>query len=156
MFHKHRILIGLLVVSLSLTAFSSPLQEAGQGSGVSWWVWVLVVLVPLALLVWWWLCRRPEEAAAPTAEAEAPPTPDDLTRIEGIGPKISRLLQAAGITNFAQLAATDVSRLEQIVREAGITIADPSTWPEQASLAAAGEWDVLEALQDELKGGRRA
>ena len=32
---------------------------------------------------------------------------------------------------------------------------DPSTWPEQASLAAAGEWDALQALQDELKGGRR-
>jgi hypothetical protein len=32
---------------------------------------------------------------------------------------------------------------------------DPSTWPEQGSLASAGEWDALQALQDELKGGRR-
>jgi len=172
MFRKHSTLVVLLVVSFALTAFSSPLQEAGQGGGVPWWVWLLVVLVLLALLVWWWQRRCAEETAAPTAEAEAvapsrvaeappvarpaPPTPDDLTRIEGIGPKISGLLQAAGITTFAQLAATDVGRLEQIVREAGITIADPSTWPEQASLAAAGEWDALEVLQDELKGGRRA
>lgn len=64
--------------------------------------------------------------------------------------------QTLGITTFAQLAATDVSRLDQIVREAGITLAGASTWPEQASLAAAGKWDALEALQDELKGGRRA
>jgi predicted flap endonuclease-1-like 5' DNA nuclease len=83
------------------------------------------------------------------------PAPDDLQRIEGIGPKISGLLQAAGITTFAQLAAGDVGRLERIVREAGITIADPTTWPEQARLAAAGRWDELEVLQEELKGGRR-
>jgi predicted flap endonuclease-1-like 5' DNA nuclease len=94
------------------------------------------------------------EAVAPPRAAEAL-APDDLQRIEGIGPKISGLLQAAGITTFAQLTASDVGRLEQIVREAGITIADPTTWPEQARLAAAGRWDELEVLQEELKGGRR-
>lgn len=94
------------------------------------------------------------EAPAPV-EKPAPPVPDDLKRIEGIGPKISDVLQAAGITTFAQLAATDVSRLEQILMEAGLRLADPSTWPEQASLAADGQWDALEALQNELKGGKR-
>ncbi len=161
MFRKYSILIGLLVVSLALTGFSSPFQTAGQKSGIPWWV---IILVLLALLLGWWLLRRPGKEAAPTAEAEAvvpahvaeTPTPDDLKRIEGIGPKISGLLQAAGITTFAQLAATDVSRLKQIITEAGLSaLADPTTWPEQARLAAAGEWDALEALQDELKGGRR-
>ncbi|MDY6878166.1 MAG: DUF4332 domain-containing protein [Chloroflexota bacterium] len=85
-----------------------------------------------------------------------PHEPDNLRRIEGIGPKISSVLQAAGITTFAQLAATDVSRLKQIITEAGLAaLADPSTWPEQAGLAAAGKWDALGVLQDELKGGRR-
>ena len=190
MFRKYSILIGLPVISLALTAFSSPFQAAGQNSGIPWWVWVLIILV-LLLLLWWWL-SRPEEKAVPAAKVEreapppiaeaeeavpaakveaeapppvaeapaaverpAPPTPDDLRRIEGIGPKISSVLQTAGITTFAQLAATDVSRLEQILGEAGIRLADPSTWPQQARLAAAGEWDALEALQGELKGGRR-
>ena len=112
-----------------------------------------------------WLLRRPGGQTAPVAKAEAvaparsaeAPAPDDLTRIEGIGPKISGLLQAAGITTFAQLAATDVSRLKQILTEAGLAaLADPSTWAEQAKLAAAGEWDALKALQGKLKGGRRA
>ena len=81
---------------------------------------------------------------------------DDLTRIEGIGPKISGLLQAAGIMTFAHLASTDVRRLKQIIAEAGLTaLADPTTWPEQATLAATGQWDALETLQHELKGGRR-
>jgi predicted flap endonuclease-1-like 5' DNA nuclease len=81
---------------------------------------------------------------------------DDLKRIEGIGPKISALLQEAGITTFAQLAVAEVSRLQQIVRDAHLEMIDPGTWPEQARLAADGRWDALQVLQDELKGGRRA
>ena len=142
--------------------------------GARWWDWVLIIvgLPGLALLLWWWLRRQAEKAATPAARIElkvpfraaeksapvpepAPPTPDDLKRIEGIGPKISGLLQEAGITTFAQLTATDVSQLKRILSEAGIRIADPGTWSEQAGLAAAGDWDALETLQAELKGGRR-
>ena len=82
---------------------------------------------------------------------------DDLTRIEGIGPKISGLLRGAGISTFEQLTGTGVERLEQIVADANLAgLANPSTWPEQARLAAEGDWQRLETLQDELKGGRRA
>ena len=94
----------------------------------------------------------------PSRAAESPvlvTKPDNLERIEGIGPKISGVLEKAGIMTFAQLATTDVSRLEQILANAGMTLADPATWPEQAKLAAASEWRTLEVLQDELKGGRR-
>jgi hypothetical protein len=125
------------------------------------WLWLLIVLaiaVLLALLIWWLLERRGKEEAVPAAPppvAEAP-APDDLKLIEGIGPKISSLLSAAGITTFAQLAEADVSRLEQILEEADLgALADASTWPEQAKLAAEGAWEKLEALQEELKGGRR-
>jgi predicted flap endonuclease-1-like 5' DNA nuclease len=101
--------------------------------------------------------------AVPVAEvgAEAPAkllAPDDLVVIEGIGPKISGVLQAAGITTFAQLADTAVSRIEEILEAADPRLrrlANPATWPEQAALAAGGQWDALEALQNELKGGRR-
>lgn len=89
---------------------------------------------------------------------EPPPVPDDLKRIEGIGPKISMVLQEAGIVTFAQLAAASPDRLAQILEAADarlLQLADPTTWPEQAALAAAGEWDALGALQDTLKGGRR-
>jgi hypothetical protein len=37
-----------------------------------------------------------------------------------------------------------------------LRLANPTTWPDQAGLAAAGEWDRLKALQDGLKGGRSA
>ncbi|HET89395.1 MAG TPA: DUF4332 domain-containing protein [Chloroflexi bacterium] len=95
-----------------------------------------------------------EQPSPATSQVELP-LPDDLKRIEGIGPKISDLLQGNGIATFAHLAETDVARLKQIVRGAGIRAADPTTWPEQAALAAAAKWEELGALQDQLKGGRR-
>ena len=110
------------------------------------------------------LRERAEQMMAAYARGEdplaAPSTPekatDDLKRIEGIGPKISASLQGAGITTFAQLAATEAPRLNEILDAAGLSRADPGTWPEQAKLAAAGHWDELAALQKELKWGRRA
>jgi predicted flap endonuclease-1-like 5' DNA nuclease len=87
--------------------------------------------------------------------ADAEPEPDDLTRVEGIGPKMSSLLAEAGIVTFRQLAASDPAALRQMLRDEGLQFADPGTWPEQAALAAIGAWDALEALQEELSGGRR-
>lgn len=88
-------------------------------------------------------------------EPVTPPEPDDLKIIEGIGPKISVILADAGIITFGQLANTDVAELERIVREeAGIRIANPASWPAQAALAASGDWDGLEELQNKLVAGR--
>jgi predicted flap endonuclease-1-like 5' DNA nuclease len=101
-----------------------------------------------------------EEATVPVEvarepEEEAEREPDDLTRIEGIGPKMSSILMEDGTVTFKQLAARDPDALRDMLREEGLPFADPSTWPEQAALAAAGAWDELEALQKELSGGRR-
>src|SRR3990172_73144 len=88
---------------LSPGAFSILSQEAQEG-GLPWWFWLLVIIVVI-VLVWWWLSRKPAEAApppatkapateAPATEAPAPrmaeaekPIPNDLSVIEGIGPK---------------------------------------------------------------------
>ena len=186
MLGRFRVLIGLLIVSSTFTACSPSLQAGqGDGLPWWVWVLIIVVLVALVIW-WWLRRRagreaiptarakavasahvgqapaRVTEAPARVAEPRAPvaapesPTPDNLRRVEGIGPQISSVFQAAGIQTFAQLAATDVSRLREILAEAGLgRLADPTTWPEQARVAAAGEWDALEALQAELKGGRR-
>ena len=82
--------------------------------------------------------------------------PDDLKRIEGIGPRIAGILNAAGITTFEALSLTSVERLREILVAAELrgSFGDPTTWPEQARLAAAGLWDDLQRMQDSLKGGR--
>ena len=96
-----------------------------------------------------------EAAVVPEPEEPEPIVPDNLRKIEGIGPKISSILNEAGIFTFAQLAAATVPHLEKVVRvDAGIRLAHPDTWPEQAQLAAGGQWDALQTLQDSLKGGR--
>nr|WP_319942138.1 helix-hairpin-helix domain-containing protein [Portibacter marinus] len=80
---------------------------------------------------------------------------DDLKKIEGIGPKIAEIFNNAGIVSFSDLASSEVSKLENILAEAGNRYKshNPSTWPQQAELAAAGKWDELEKLQDDLQGG---
>lgn len=87
--------------------------------------------------------------------ATRPSAGDDLTKIEGIGPKISGWLTEAGLTTYAQLAAASPEQISQILQAAGHRLARPDTWPEQAALAAASRWDELAALQATLKGGRR-
>jgi predicted flap endonuclease-1-like 5' DNA nuclease len=88
------------------------------------------------------------------ALGEAPAKKDDLALIEGIGPKIARAFRRAHITTFAQLAGTDVERLRNILSAAKLP-GDPTTWPQQARLAADGKMDELQKLQDQLKGGRQ-
>ncbi len=141
---------------------------------IRWWGWFLIGLgVPTLALLVWLLRRREEQQPAADVRIEIPLSPrapevsepapvtkpvppaDDLRRIEGIGPKVASVFQAAGITTFARLAATDVDQLKGVLKGAGVRIADPGTWPEQASLAAGGDWDALKALQGTLKGGRR-
>ncbi|MEL7422371.1 MAG: glycoside hydrolase family 13 [Bacteroidota bacterium] len=94
------------------------------------------------------------KAAAPKA---TPAKPDDLKKIEGIGPKIAGLLVADGITTFATLGKAKQTKLKAILEAAGsrYKMHDPTTWPQQAKLAAAGKWEQLKTLQDELKGGRK-
>ena len=62
----------------------------------------------------------------------APPKPDDLKKIKGIGPKISGELNDRGIFTFEQLANIDVDYLNQLMDELDWHINDPVTWPEQA------------------------
>ncbi|GET45366.1 50S ribosomal protein L21 [Capnocytophaga felis] len=80
---------------------------------------------------------------------------DDLKKIEGIGPKASEALVAAGVDTFAKLAKKSADEIKTILTEASSTLAhlDPQTWAAQAQLAADGKWDELKKWQDELNGG---
>ena len=80
---------------------------------------------------------------------------DDLTKIEGIGPKIAETLTAAGIATFADLAKADTEKVQETISEVRGSH-NAGTWAQQAQLAADGKWDELKALQDELDGGREA
>ncbi len=82
---------------------------------------------------------------------------DDLTKLEGIGPKIAATLKAAGYTTFEKIAEATEVELRVTLERAGIKLVPAAaTWPHQAALAARGEWDELKKLQDSLVGGRES
>jgi predicted flap endonuclease-1-like 5' DNA nuclease len=85
-----------------------------------------------------------------------PGKPDDLKIIEGIGPKMEKALQAAGINTYASLSGASESQIRDAIVAAGMRFA-PSvpTWSEQASYAANGDFVGLEAFQKTLVGGRK-
>ncbi len=98
-----------------------------------------------------------KKAAAPKVAAKKTTGADDLTKIEGVGPKIAELLTKGGIVTFADLAKAKTETLKGILEAAGkrYQMHDPSTWASQAALAAKADWAKLEKLQGELKGGKR-
>jgi predicted flap endonuclease-1-like 5' DNA nuclease len=91
------------------------------------------------------------------SEPEAPQetVDDDLERIEGIGPRISKALHAAGIHGYRQLADSDVPALKSALESSGLRFA-PSlpTWPRQAAFLDDGDEDGFEAFTSTLVGGR--
>ncbi len=97
--------------------------------------------------------KKTTAKATPKAAAKK----DNLRKIEGIGPKIEKLLNEDGVVTFAQLAKSKISFLKAVLEKAGsrFKMHNPSTWAEQAKLAAAGDWTNLEKLQEELNGGKR-
>jgi predicted flap endonuclease-1-like 5' DNA nuclease len=85
-----------------------------------------------------------------------PKVRQDLKVVEGIGPKIEEILNKNGIMNYEALSAVPAIRIAAILRSAGprFQIHDPTSWPQQASLAHEGKWAELETLKHHLLGGK--
>ncbi len=81
---------------------------------------------------------------------------DDITIIEGLGPKAAEALIASGIDTFSKLASSSKEEIEAILEasESKVQHLDPTTWAKQAALAAEGKMDELKALQEELNNGK--
>ncbi|TLF44274.1 30S ribosomal protein S2 [Maribacter aurantiacus] len=92
-----------------------------------------------------------KEAVKKDKKAEA----DDLTKIEGVGPKAAEALVNAGLDTYAKVAKADADEMKEILTEASSRMAhlDPTSWPKQAQMAADGQWDELKEWQDSVKGG---
>ena len=159
-------------------SFPSLLQKGNPGENISDWLWLILIIIVILITAWRLISNRSQENIIIThqpiepaamdldtdyttsgehiaAPASSLMQSDDLAIVEGIGPKISGVLKANGINTFSELASTEVARIQQILTKEGLRLADPTTWPEQARLAAAGDWEALTDFQKKLKGGRR-
>jgi len=152
------------------------LQEGTPQGGISWLVWVVLIIFLLMVFLGWWVTSKgwlkkeeepqhvdhghDEHVHVEPVESHPEPvksaTPDDLTQLEGIGPKVAQVLAGIGITTFDALAKADPAQLRSALDAAGYKYMEPAGWMEQAALAAKGDTEGLKALQDSLKGGRRA
>jgi predicted flap endonuclease-1-like 5' DNA nuclease len=153
------------------------LQEGAHEGGLGWLVWVVLLVFLVMVFLGWlvsskgWLKKEAEpvqhhddhsadhavEATQPISApvVAASVVADDLTVLEGIGPKVAKLLAGIGITSFAALAAADLAKLREALDGAGYKYMEPAGWVEQAALAAKGDAEGLKKLQDSLKGGRK-
>ena len=98
--------------------------------------------------------KKPKTVSdAPVEEKKAPA--EDLTIIEGIGPKIAKLLVTGGINSYSKLAESTPDAIKTILSKGGPSymVHDPATWPQQSELAAAGKWAELNTLKEKLIGG---
>lgn len=96
-------------------------------------------------------------APAPKSKAKKSTGGDDLKVVEGIGPKIEEILNAAGILTYADLSSKSADEIREILLEQGSRnkMFDPTTWPEQAKLLAEGKTDEHQALKESLKAGKK-
>jgi len=81
---------------------------------------------------------------------------NDLTIVEGIGPKIQELFHNHDVKTWQALSECSVEKCQSVLNSGGdrFKMHKPGTWPEQAKMAAEGLWDKLKKWQDELDGGK--
>ncbi|MDO6595741.1 hypothetical protein Q4512_02370 [Oceanihabitans sp. 2_MG-2023] len=81
---------------------------------------------------------------------------DDLTVVEGIGPKIKELFHNHDVKTWQALSDCSIEKCQEVLNSGGerYKIHKPGTWPKQALLAYQGKWKELFDWQDELDGGK--
>ena len=80
---------------------------------------------------------------------------DNIEIIEGVGPKIAKVLADNSITTFAALAAANADDMTAMLKTSGgrFSLANTASWAEQAALLRDGKMDEFKKLTDELVGG---
>nr|WP_321248149.1 hypothetical protein [uncultured Psychroserpens sp.] len=81
---------------------------------------------------------------------------DDLTVVEGIGPKIKELFHNHDVKTWRALSECSLDKCQSVLDSGGerYKVHKPGTWPEQAKLAYEGRWEALLKWQDQLDGGK--
>jgi hypothetical protein len=136
------------------------LAEGAEGPNTEllWLLYVGIAFFVLAILLGWWAGSGKQEQAEVRKEAVKPSrkkTADDLTLIEGVGPKVVKVLNKVGIASFSDLARAKTAEVQSALDAAGLQMMNPEGWIDQAKMAAKGDWAAFEKLKGKLKGGRK-
>ncbi len=130
-------LLGLVFLWLGVRPERAPASEPAADEPL-----VLSPALPAGVHVYD-VVRVPVPAPAPAPKAPVV-TGDDLTVVDGIGPKTAEALYTAGVTTFEQLAEMKPDAITSALHAEGARgSGSVDTWPHQARLAARGDWPGL-------------
>jgi small subunit ribosomal protein S2 len=76
---------------------------------------------------------------------------DELTRIDGIGPKTASALLDAGVRTFGQLAKLNEESIKDLLLSGGARVVNINNWATQAKFAENSDWDGLNKYLKTLK-----
>jgi len=81
---------------------------------------------------------------------------NDLTIVEGIGPKTQELFHNHDMKTWQALADSSVDKCKEVLVSGGnhFKMHNPGTWPKQSRMAADGKWQELFEWQEKLDGGK--
>lgn len=113
-----------------------------------------LIIFAVATVILWWALQNQASFSGGHSHSHDHGDMDDLTKIEGIGPKVQKLLNDNGILTYTDLGKATIKSLNALLDENDYQMMEPRSWPKQAKLAAKGDWDALKTLQEELDGGR--
>lgn len=161
----------MALVGAVIMALNAAIAPANGRDMVPWSLGLLAA----AILFWIWIRRdapaeqsaeavKAAEEAADQAEAMtkrrevrrdvqpiASIEPDDLTKIKGIAAGYQRVLNDAGIRTYEALAAASADELRAIFSAANRAApVGLETIPQQAELAASGDWEGLRQYQESI------
>ena len=94
------------------------------------------------------------ETAVPAVEAAEEAAGDDLSILDGVGPKYADALKAGGVKTFAQVSEMTPEAIEELLVKGNTPLIaghNADTWPRQAKLADARDWSGLMRYVDHSK-----
>ena len=137
---------------------------------VGWWTILFWIFIGIAIggLIAWSLGKSDSTTTSSvdhlaaldgkraTVKADISHPNDQLEAIEGVGPQIAELFHKNGINRFSQIAAMTPADIGKILAAGGgaFAIAQPHTWPLQATVLANGHLDEFLKLGQMLTAGR--
>lgn len=153
--------LGLRKMHQTVTVADTP-ENRGMINAVSYLLKVTEGDAPVAKKAKPAAAKKAAPASSSTGESTLPAKylnkdgSDDITKVEGVGPKTKTILVEAGVDSFAKVAAKTPDEIREIIKAGGgRSVPSIETWPEQAALLANGDVAAFEKLAEELDGGVR-
>jgi len=151
-------MIGGIIGKETMFILYSQYEIQVQGTNnfqVPLFIWFILGILLLAVILGLILGEKmSEDRLSPEMiplTGNKPANKSDFILLHGIDQETQQALYRAGIKTFVELANFSVRDLREILLPRQIESYVLATWPDQAKLAAAGNWTELQDLQAQIR-----